>query len=683
MPNDLVVSVGANIRDLERAMKASAEAAAKRADEIEREFNRINPGKLLGAEAFAGLIKGAAAGFAIDKITASFIEANREIASFGETARRVGLDLQKFQEYRLAAQGLGIEGKAFDSGLQGLAKALNDARREETGLSELLAANNLKLKDRNGEVISTNRALAVAADLVSRAATEMDKVEIAEKFGLPKELVPLLERGAEALVEMRQRAAESGAVIDSDMVQKAAEFDRAWNQAWASFTSSGKASLLTLGGMVQSLIQQALGLAQLPAQVLSGIGGVAGGANYAARTKEDLEDLRAEAKRTQEQIDGIVSRTHPSRASEFNPQLDKLKQDLQDLQNRIALSEERQPRQVENAPLPQPRPDGLGNAPRTDATVIPAKAKGGGSRGGTSDEEQAQARLDRYIESLVRQRAVMEAEIATVGKSNAERKAAVEIAKAQVDLDKLSASEKANYIAKLTQEVTANEAVRASKERLFQAQKDLNEAQKYFGNAAVDALEDLIVNGAKAEDVMKRLVASLAKAALQAALLGEGPLAGIFGSKGQNGSIGGLLGLLFKGFASGGYVSGPGSGRSDSIPARLSNGEYVVNARATKQNRALLDAINSGRLPAFADGGLVGRVPSIPAATASRGGEMKVVVNNTVSDQVQATAQRGDDGSLQIMIAAIKGEIAKDVVHGRGDIGLALRARQTNQHLRG
>lgn len=45
--------------------------------------------------------------------------------------------------------------------------------------------------------------------------------------------------------------------------------------------------------------------------------------------------------------------------------------------------------------------------------------------------------------------------------------------------------------------------------------------------------------------------------------------------------------------ASGGYISGPGGPTSDSIPAWLSNGEYVINARATQKHRALLDKINS------------------------------------------------------------------------------------------
>lgn len=55
--------------------------------------------------------------------------------------------------------------------------------------------------------------------------------------------------------------------------------------------------------------------------------------------------------------------------------------------------------------------------------------------------------------------------------------------------------------------------------------------------------------------------------------------------------------------ASGGWVFGPGTATSDSIPARLSNGEFVVNARSAAQNRALLEAINGNR---FATGGWVG-----------------------------------------------------------------------------
>lgn len=58
-------------------------------------------------------------------------------------------------------------------------------------------------------------------------------------------------------------------------------------------------------------------------------------------------------------------------------------------------------------------------------------------------------------------------------------------------------------------------------------------------------------------------------------------------------------------YATGGHVRGPGSGTSDDIHASLSNGEYVVNARATARNRYLLDRMNNGRM-GYASGGAVG-----------------------------------------------------------------------------
>lgn len=48
------------------------------------------------------------------------------------------------------------------------------------------------------------------------------------------------------------------------------------------------------------------------------------------------------------------------------------------------------------------------------------------------------------------------------------------------------------------------------------------------------------------------------------------------------------------GFATGGYFAGAGTATSDSNLAWLSDGEFIVNAGATKRNRALLEAINSG-----------------------------------------------------------------------------------------
>ncbi|TRO24827.1 phage tail protein [Ectopseudomonas mendocina] len=68
--------------------------------------------------------------------------------------------------------------------------------------------------------------------------------------------------------------------------------------------------------------------------------------------------------------------------------------------------------------------------------------------------------------------------------------------------------------------------------------------------------------------------------------------------------------------ATGGILRGPGTGTSDSILARLSNGEGVINARAVQYYGAdLIHQLNNLRAPRFATGGVMGNVPvpSIPS----------------------------------------------------------------------
>lgn len=527
--SDLVISVGASIQDLERQMKAAARVAEQRADEIEATFRKANP--TIVGDFGLGVLKGAIAAISFEKITRGFIEANREIASFGETARRAGLDIAKFQELRLAAQGEGISGKAFDAGIDGLAKKLNEARSEENELSKLFDANNVKLKTRTGEIISTNAALEVAADLISKAATEQDRIAIAEKLGLPSEFVPLLERGAAALGELGRKAGEAGSILDSDVIAKAKQFDDAWNSAWAAFASNSKSAIVSAAQSMAGLISQA-------GEYLKTVNA----ANTAASQSAERAARRAQAREMGLANAGGRDALEAARAAASR-------------EARAQFIASEKDRSV-TAPVPPSRPSR--NYMGDDVTKLPPSKTGGGGgkSSGKSDEEAAQDRLERYIETLMRQNSVLDAEIATFGKSNAEKRAAVELAKAQVDLAKLDETSRQTIIASLTKEIELSEQKRTKLESLKSAQQGLTDAQKYFGNAAVDALEDLIVNGAKAEDVVKRLAASLAKAALQALLIGEGPLAGLFGTKGVNGAAGGLFGgINLFGRATGGPVN--------------------------------------------------------------------------------------------------------------------------------
>ena len=101
------------------------------------------------------------------------------------------------------------------------------------------------------------------------------------------------------------------------------------------------------------------------------------------------------------------------------------------------------------------------------------------------------------------------------------------------------------------------------------------------------------------------------------------------------------------GYATGGLISGPGTGTSDSIVARLSNGEYVLTADAVRNyGTGLLDQMNAGQLPAFAAGGGI-RLVSNSAPVAAAGSRY-----NGASGSVAGMAMSGNQ---QGVIDAING----------------------------
>lgn len=87
------------------------------------------------------------------------------------------------------------------------------------------------------------------------------------------------------------------------------------------------------------------------------------------------------------------------------------------------------------------------------------------------------------------------------------------------------------------------------------------------------------------------------------------------------------------GWASGGPIYGPGTGTSDSIPARLSHGEYVIRASSVrKYGMGMFDALNRG-VARFASGGPVYRGNSQPMSIGRQdaGVNVSIVQNNPVT----------------------------------------------------
>lgn len=97
---------------------------------------------------------------------------------------------------------------------------------------------------------------------------------------------------------------------------------------------------------------------------------------------------------------------------------------------------------------------------------------------------------------------------------------------------------------------------------------------------------------------------------------------------------------LFPRLATGGWVNGPGSATSDSIPTMLSNGEFVVNARSAAANKGLLEAINSGKAFVGSSGGNTYVIENV-TIDAKTVAEMNSVIDFFNSAEQMVRSKRG------------------------------------------
>ena len=260
------------------------------------------------------------------------------------------------------------------------------------------------------------------------------------------------------------------------------------------------------------------------------------------------------------------------------------------------------------------------------------KVKAGGGGGGSRTESDYQ----REVASIKERTAALVAETAAQAGVNPlidDYGKASDTARAKVDL--LQAAQKAGVA--ITPEVDASisklaesygEATAAAgklaetQDKAKQSADDMRALGKDVLGGFIGDLRQGVSASQALSNALGKVVDKLIDVALNSVFDNIG--------KGGGGGLTGIFGTIGKllGFASGGHVSGPGTGTSDSIPARLSDGEFVVNARATKQNRAMLEAMNSGRIPAFASGGMVNptpiSAPSFASGSSGRSGDIKI-----------------------------------------------------------
>lgn len=543
---------------------------------------------LAGAGSLAiGSLALAFQGFSIKEFLTGVVHANKELATLADNSRYLGASTDQMQKWIYAFKTLGgLGGEAFQKGAVDLFSRMNKEFHEGDGpITKLFKANDLALDDGKGNLREFNSLLEDASRIIKNAKTEIDKLDFARQLGLSRDWVAVLEKGPAALARAGEAARAAGAIIDKELVQKAVEFDQWWDRSWNSMTTRAKAASVEIAAALKGVFESISG-SSLDGAFDELRGSPAGVARRSAalksrlgQTSDDPQILEMERNVIAAQDAWAAKKAADSaRDSGWHPP---------------SAADQIGPAVGPFGSLQ--RVNGQGPSPSAeDAGALTVKGRGPSDpkdnlpHGGASKHvekekpETGPDEVERYTEALRRNVDVLEAEKDAFGKSNEEKEKGIALARAEAAARVRGKPLTEGETQAILEQAIALGQLKDQMEAQRLAADRARATTQFFGDALVSAIDRMTAPGAKAKDVLQGIVQMLQRAALQALILGQGPLASLFGTASATaGGTGGLFGWLGGAFGGGTNALG-GTGPVDLIP-KFADGGIVPGATGSPQ----------------------------------------------------------------------------------------------------
>ncbi len=197
------------------------------------------------------------------------------------------------------------------------------------------------------------------------------------------------------------------------------------------------------------------------------------------------------------------------------------------------------------------------------------------------------------------------------------------------------------------------------------------------GASAADAITNALgrVTDKLISSALDSLVSGLFKGATGS---GNGMLSGLLGGSGaSNDNIANFFSSGFSfnpipGFASGGLFGGVGGPQEDMNLARVSRGEYIINAAAVQHyGPSFFDGLNTRSVRSFAGGGPIGGYTMPRTAMQGTTGNADASFNlidqrPSGSPDIEPVARRRSDGGLDVIIRGVESQLGKRAYSGQG-----------------
>ncbi|GGA77951.1 hypothetical protein GCM10011491_01410 [Brucella endophytica] len=220
------------------------------------------------------------------------------------------------------------------------------------------------------------------------------------------------------------------------------------------------------------------------------------------------------------------------------------------------------------------------------------------------------------------------------GMSAQHQRIELEVYRYQQEMKRAGITLSEQELQKIREKITLTQQLDQTNQQAATSAEGLRTAQQYFAETFTSSLSGLLTGTQDLNGAVRGLINSLIDAALQAALLGKGPLGGL-------GGVGsGILGFLF-GFSEGGFT---GAGGKHEPAGIVHKGEYVISKEATRRiGVGNLEALHHGALRGYAEGGHVGSAPSIrkPDLKAANSSDPAPVQQITISAPITVNGSAG------------------------------------------
>ncbi|WP_342640940.1 phage tail tape measure protein [Rhodoligotrophos ferricapiens] len=493
---------------------------------------RLGPGMTAGLAGFAG---GFLAGGVMTGVTEGITLLRDSLVELSQTAadaKMAGVGVEAFQALQYAARLSKVGVDALTDGLKELQLRADEFIVTGKGpAAEAFARIGMSPQ----EIKERLKDPAEFLTEIMRRIYDLDKAAqiriLDELLGgtAGEQFIRFLERGRDGLADLQREARTTGNVLEKEIFDEAEKINAEF-AAWATtIEMHAKRAAVGFLGTLRSIYRDVANVTD----------DEEGRADRRAELLEQEKFWTEELARAREQAANTGLDVDLKKAENTQVYLEGIRAAIQELDK---LSEAEKKR---NEPGPR---QSQGGRIRYRFTGIDPDAQRQFDREREAAEREAQRQADKVEQNRQREKDAIDGVIESLqfeqeqlGRTAKEQELYNRLKQAGVTLSSEAGQQIEHEVDQLYAKQAAVDASKAALEKAKESQIAFNESIKDLSAYGIDAFTDLATGASSLTDVLDDLANMLLRASIQAALLGEGPLAGLFGTSQGGGILGALL----------------------------------------------------------------------------------------------------------------------------------------------